>query len=283
MSFVRTVLGDVDSDRLGMVYSHEHLIISGGLGVQKNPDLRLNSVEKACEEVNDVKKHGISTFVDMMPLDCGREPADLMEIASQTGSHIIAATGFHKPMYYSDIHWVHRYNEQQIAELLVAEVEEGMDRHSYSGPVTERLTAKAGLIKGASDYNRIDKLSQKLFHAAAAAQLMTGAPISTHTEHGTCGLEQVELLLGDGVAPSKVIICHLDRNPDFEYHRSVAESGVYLEYDNIGRIKYWPDSVIIDLIEKMIEYGFEDQILLGRTAPFVLISERMEEDRVWPI
>jgi phosphotriesterase-related protein len=263
MSFVRTVLGDVAPAELGMVYSHEHLIISGGLGVMKNSDLRLDSLEKACEEVNDVKAYGIKTFVDMMPLDCGRHPAYLVEIAKKTGTHIIATTGFHKPMYYDDLHWIYHYSVEQISDLLVAEVTEGMDRHSYNGPLVERLPAKAGLLKGASDYNRMAPVSEKLFYAVAMAHLKTGAPISTHTEHGTLGLEQIRLLLDEGVRPDSIIICHTDRNPDFGYHREMAETGVFLEYDNASRIKYWPDSVIIELIVKMVEAGFEEQILLG--------------------
>ena len=260
---VRTVLGDVDSANLGMVYSHEHLIISGGLGVMKKSDLLLNSVEAACKEVEEVKLHGIKTFVDMMPLDCGRHPEKLVEIASSTDTHVIAATGFHKPMYYDDIHWIYNYSERQICDLLVAEVMEGMDRHSYNGPIVERIQARAGLLKGASDYNRISNVSQKLFHAVAEAQSITGAPISTHTEEGTMGPEQIRLLTDLGVPADSIIICHTDRNPDLEYHIAMLESGVFLEYDNASRIKYWPDSMIIDLIVKVVEAGFGDQILLG--------------------
>lgn len=263
MSFVRTVLGDVEPEQLGMVYSHEHLFIGGGLGVMKNSDLALNSVDKACEEVEAVKPFGVKTFVDMMPIDCGRNPSALVEIARRTGTHVIASTGFHKPMYYDDLHWIYHYSVEQISDLLVAEIAEGMDRHSYNGPIVERLAAKAGVIKGASDYNRMAKVSEKLFHAAVLAQARTGAPISTHTEYGTMGLEQIRLLLDGGVPADSIVICHVDRNPDFEYHKAMLETGVFLEYDNISRIKYWPDSVVVELIVKLAEAGFAGQILLG--------------------
>lgn len=263
MNFVRTVLGDVPTSDLGMVYSHEHLIISGGLGVKEKPDLRLDSIEKAVEEINDVKGFGVHTFVDMMPLDCGREPISLVEIAKQAKVNIIAATGFHKPMYYDDLHWIYHYNVDQIVDLLVAEIEVGMDRYSYNGPLVDRISARAGVIKGASDYNCMKKVTEKLFQAIAQAYLRTGAPISTHTEGGTFAMEQVELLLGEGVPADKIIIGHIDRNPDFAYHKALARQGVFLEYDNISRIKYWPDSVISGLIMKMVEAGYEDHILLG--------------------
>ncbi|UVI33202.1 phosphotriesterase family protein [Paenibacillus spongiae] len=263
MGRVRTVLGDIDSADLGKVYSHEHLIISGGLGVMKKKDLHLNSVEAACQEIEDCKQYNIKTFVDMMPLDCGRHPEFLVEISKRTNTNIIAVTGFHKPMYYDDIHWIYNYSEEQIRDLLVADVMEGMDRHSYNGPIVERISAKAGLLKGASDYNRISPVSKKLFASVAEAQKMTGAPISTHTEEGTMGLEQIQLMTDMGVSPQSIIICHTDRNPDLDYHISMLESGVFLEYDNASRIKYWPDSMIIDLIVKVVAAGYEDQILLG--------------------
>lgn len=263
MPIARTVLGDIDTKTLGKVYAHEHLIISGGKGVAENPGLKLDSIDKACEELADISGLGIKTVVDMMPVDCGREPEALVEISRRTGMNVIACTGFHKPMYYDDLHWFYRYDEETISGLFAAEIEEGMDAYSYAGPVTRRLNAKAGLIKVASDYHRMASVTQKLFRAAAMTQLRTKAPISTHVEHGTYALEQIRMLTDLGVPADRIIICHLDRNPDYVYHKEVASTGVYIEYDNASRIKYWPDSVIAELIAKISADGFSDKILLG--------------------
>ncbi|MBM7621207.1 phosphotriesterase-related protein [Bacillus tianshenii] len=262
-SVVRTVLGDIPKDELGIVYAHEHLIIQGGLGVMKKSDLKLDSIEKAVEEISDCKRFAAKTFVDFMPLDSGRNPVALMEIARKSETNIIATTGFHKPYYYDDLHWIYHYSIDDITDLLIQECEVGMDRHSYNGPLVERVSAKAGVLKGASDYNVIKPVSQKLFEAVAMAHLETGIPIATHTEHGTCGIEQVELLTRFGVKPENVIICHMDRNPDFYVHKELAETGCYIEYDNATRIKYHPDIHSVQLIERMIEAGYQDKILLG--------------------
>jgi predicted metal-dependent phosphotriesterase family hydrolase len=260
---VRTVRGDIPAEQLGKVYSHEHLIIQGGLGVMKKADLRLDRVDKAVEEVAECMKLGARTFIDYMPLDSGRHPAALLEIAQATGAHIVAVTGFHKPMYYDDLHWIYHYSVEQIAQLLIDECELGMDRHSYNGPIVDRLSARAGVIKGASDYNVISPVSRKLFEAAAIAHRATGVPIATHTEHGTCGLEQIELLQSLGVPPEHVIICHMDRNPDLYIHKELASTGCYIEYDNMTRIKYHPDSESVRLIKEMVEAGYGRQLLLG--------------------
>ncbi|WP_051251102.1 phosphotriesterase family protein [Paenibacillus harenae] len=259
----RTVLGDVPAEELGIVYAHEHLIIQGGLGVMKNKDLLLNRLDYAAAEMKDCMQYGAQTFVDYMPLDCGRNPSALVELARLTGAHIIAVTGFHKPMYYDDLHWIYHYPVDKIAELLIAECETGMDRHSYNGPLVDRLEARAGVLKGASDYNVIAPVSRKLFEAVAIAHLVTGVPIATHTEHGTCGMEQIELLAKFGVDPKNVIICHMDRNPDLYLHKELAATGCYLEYDNASRIKYHSDSHGVELILKLIEAGHEKQLLLG--------------------
>jgi len=67
-----------------------------------------------------------------------------------------------------------------------------------------------------------------------------------------------------GVAPSQLIICHLDRKMDnLDYMLHVANSGVYIELDTIGRFKYHSDDEEVELIIKLIKAGYENQILLG--------------------
>jgi len=42
-----------------------------------------------------------------------------------------------------------------------------------------------------------------------------------------------------------------------------ASRGVTLEYDTIGRTKYHPDSVVLDLIEAVVKAGHLERIMLG--------------------
>jgi predicted metal-dependent phosphotriesterase family hydrolase len=65
------------------------------------------------------------------------------------------------------------------------------------------------------------------------------------------------------VAAHRVMLCHTDRNPDLELHRELASRGAYLVYDTIGRIKYGPDSRIVELIEGMADAGLAGQVCLG--------------------
>jgi phosphotriesterase-related protein len=66
------------------------------------------------------------------------------------------------------------------------------------------------------------------------------------------------------VAPHRIILAHLDRNPDAELHAEIAARGAYLEYDTMGRTKYRPDSELLDLIERVVEAGHLPRVLLGQ-------------------
>ncbi|OHX40715.1 MULTISPECIES: phosphotriesterase family protein [Cytobacillus] len=260
---VRTILGDVPANNLGIVYGHEHLIIQGGLETLKKRSLLINDLDKAIEEIEECKQFGASSFVDYMPLDCGRNPIALLEISKRTKTHIIATTGFHKPKFYDNIHWIYDYSIDQLIELLILECTKGMDRYSYSGPITERLSSKAGLLKCASEYNNISETSKKIFEAVALAHLETGVPIGTHTELGTCSLQQVELLQSYGVKTENIIICHMDHNPDIILHQELASTGCFIEYDNAFLLNFQTDNRFISLLETMVDSNYDKQIILG--------------------
>lgn len=260
---IQTVLGPIAPDRLGVTCSHEHLIIRGGLGLVREPAFRLPSVEKMLLELEDFKAAGGKALVDMMPLDTGRQPGDLVETSQKAGVHVVAATGFHKEMYYDDEHWIHTYSAEQIAHLVSLELTEGMDRRSYGGPIVERLAARPGVMKVATEYNYATKTQHKLIEALGIAHLQTGFPVSTHTENGTMALEQIRWLSAAGVPCSAILVGHLDRLPDLVYHREVAAAGSYVIYDGPSRAKYGPDSQVVELIKGMLSAGHGRQILLG--------------------
>ena len=50
------------------------------------------------------------------------------------------------------------------------------------------------------------------------------------------------MLEAAGAAADRIVLVHLDRNPDLELHAEIVSRGVNLVYDTIGRIKYRHDS-----------------------------------------
>src|SRR4029450_4025448 len=108
---------------------------------------------------------------------------------------------------------------------------------------------------------RVTPAERRRLAAGAEAALRTGAPIAVHCEQGTMAHELLDLLAGRGVAARRVALAHLDRNPDPGLHAELAERGAFLMYDGAGKVKYHPDSLLIELVAAMAAAG------PPRTAP----------------
>lgn len=263
MATVETTLGTVPVAQLGRVNAHDHVILEGGVTTVNEPDFRLDNVDKAVEELERWRTVGGGAVVDTQPFGCGRNADKLIRVSEATKTPIIVSTGFQHRKFYLPDHWQYRYDEAVIYELLLAEVVEGVDGNGYDGPVLRRLPVKAGAIKVAGDYNYVNDNMQRLIRAVGRVHRETGAPVFAHTEQGTASEELLDLLEAAGVAPSRVMLSHIDRNPDFYLHRRLAQRGAYLQYDTPSRTKYQPEYLVVDLMRRLFDAGLGEQILLG--------------------
>ena len=264
MSFVRTVLGDIVSGELGVCYAHEHVIIDPSFTTQATPAFLLDNVARATTELLQFRANGGQAMIDSMPCDAGRNVVKLAVVSRATGVHLVAPTGLHLAQYYDLGHWGNFYTVEQLAGLFVADINDGIDEHDYSGPLVKRTPHRAGVIKIATG-TAFTKRDANIFAAAAEAHRRTGAPILTHTEQGTLGLEQVVRLRDLGVDLRHVCISHLDRKPDLAYHRDILASGVRVEYDSGFR---WPAgrrNPTLELVMALLP-EFPGQIMLGMDA-----------------
>lgn len=264
MKFVQTVLGQVPITELGYINGHEHLMrIDGGEIRCGGNDFLMNDREAACREMALYKQAGGTTIVEMTPCGCGRDIAGLVALSQTTGLHVIATTGFHRSAFYDTAHFIYKYSQDDIATLLRQDLEDGIDSYDYCGPLVQRTAAKAGVIKAAASYHSLTPVERKVLQAAGQAAAATGYSVSLHLERGTMALEVIDILRATGVTPQQIILGHIDRNPDLFYHEQLAAQGVYLLYDGPGRTKYYTDEVIAALIERMVERGWEKQLLIG--------------------
>jgi predicted metal-dependent phosphotriesterase family hydrolase len=264
MSFVRTVLGDIPSARLGVCYAHEHVIIDPSFTTHATPDFLINDVEAAVGELQQFFADGGRAMIDSMPCDSGRNVLKLAEVSRRSGVHLICPTGLHLAKYYDPGHWGSSYAEDQLAALFVADITEGVDAHDYNGPVVARTPHRAGVIKLATD-RVFTAREEKIFAAAAQAHRRTGCPILTHTEQGELALAQVERLRGFGVNLGHVCLSHTDRKPDVGLHREILATGVRVEYDSAFRWKAGQRNPTRDLVVALLP-EFPDQIMLGLDA-----------------
>lgn len=274
MSFIRTLDGDIPKDQLGFTYSHEHLVCRPAYWSERGEDdLLLDDPEKSKRDVFDFKRHGGEAIVDATAIDYGRDVQAVVDIMKETGVRVIGTAGFNKSFlwdaqikdelkpiignYDTYYEWIEAKSINELADFVIREVEEGLEGTPF----------KAGQVKFGTGYNRITPLEEKTLRAVARAHHETKAPIHSHTEVGTMGLEQLELLRSERVDLHFVSLGHMDRNPDPYYHEQLAKTGAYLSFDGIGKIKYGPESTRIGLILELVRKGYANQILIsGDTA-----------------
>jgi predicted metal-dependent phosphotriesterase family hydrolase len=256
---VVTVTGPRDAATLGVIDAHDHLLMdSPGM-----PGAGFTDVGRSIEEARDGLASGISTLVDMTPIGLGRDPAGLRAISEATGLAIIAASGFHRDSHYPADSWVHQAPVEQLCDRVVTDLTVGMHPRDWLDPSLPLDEARAGAIKGGASYHHISRSEHRRLEAIAGASAATGAAILVHTEIGTAAHEIIDLLESAGATTDRIALAHLDRNPDWELHAEVAARGVTLEYDTAGRTKYHPDSVVLDLIERVAAAGHLDRLVLG--------------------
>jgi predicted metal-dependent phosphotriesterase family hydrolase len=255
---VMTVLGPIAPEQLGVTDAHDHLF----LRTPALPGQEFDDAGRAIEEVSNAKRSGLHAIVEVTPIGCGRRPAGMRAVAEATGVHVVAATGYHRDAHYPENHWVREATVELLAQRIVTDLKDGMHPDDWL-TATPLDPARAGVIKAGASYQHITKFEERRLVAAAIGHRETGAAILVHSEIGTCAHAIVDLLGREGVHPSRIILAHLDRNPDLELHSEVAARGVTLEYDTPGRIKYRPDSQLIELVEGMAAAGHIGRVLLG--------------------
>jgi 5-phospho-D-xylono-1,4-lactonase len=240
-AIIRTIQGDIAPADLGACDAHEHLF----LVTPAQPGDEYSDVAKAIEEARTLTAAGGQALVDWTPLGLGRDLNGLRAVSEATGLHVVAATGLHRDVHYAADDPLRDESEEALAERFVADLE------------------RCGIIKVGASYHAITPFEAKAFTAAAAAHTQVGAPVCVHTEHGTMGLAIVERLRELDVPPERVVLAHVDRNPDPGEHAETASMGAWLQLDGPGRTKYWPDSTILALIAELAQRGFADRLLLG--------------------
>jgi 5-phospho-D-xylono-1,4-lactonase len=261
---IQTVSGSISIELLGYCQCHEHVFIAKGKSFELYPSLWMDDLSASTEELMLYKAAGGCSVVDAQPVGCGRMAEHLSKASMDSGVNIIASTGFHKLIFYDSEHWIYKLNEDDLSQIFINELESGMYIDADKRLPSVSISTKAGIIKTAVDSFGIKEDYIRLFNAAANASLETGAPLMCHIEKGADAFEVFEFFTKRKIMPGSLVFCHLDRvEYDIGYHRELAETGVYLEYDTIARFKYHSNEMEIRLILEMINSGFEDRILLG--------------------
>ena len=129
---------------------------------------------------------------------------------------------------------------------------------------------RPGFIKIGVDKGKLSNINSKLVHAAARCHLKTGLIIAGHTGDGIAALDQVKILLKEGVSPRAWIWVHAQNERNLNVHVDVARSGAWVEFDGIG-----PKSIDrhVELVQSMKKAGMLDQVLLSHDAGWYSVGE----------
>jgi len=267
MAKVNTVLGPISPDQLGITLMHEH-IVYGYAGWYADDTIapfdREAVVKTSLDTMEELKTYGVKSFVDATPNDSGRDVTLLKEVSEKSGMSIICATGLYNeaegaPAYFKFRSTIPVFDVvNEIQEMFVKEITQGIGTTGV----------KAGVIKVGTGHGCISAYEERVLKAAARASKETGVPIITHTEAGTMGPEQADVLISEGADPKRIMIGHAGGSADLKYHTAILERGVYLAFDRLG-IDMPPamsDSMRKGCIIGLIALGYANSIMLSHDS-----------------
>ena len=273
MSFIRTVLGDIDPADAGLTLAHEHTLF-GWPGVEhdhRSAFVREHVLAGLTKEVEDGKQtFGLGTLVDCTTIENNRYPDLMCEVSKASDVNIVCATGFFCESMGVPYHW-RRQSIDEIADFFVRDVTEGI----------VGTDIKCGIVKAASGQDdafpkpapvgphgrHMGVYEDRAFRAAARAQARCGVPITTHIDPEdwrvcNIGLEQLELLIEEGADPSKVIIGHTFY-ATIEQLEAILKLGAYVQLDNFGTgWRGLDDDDAVDLMAEAVSRGYVKQLLI---------------------
>jgi len=263
MTTIATVTGATTPEKLGKTLMHEHLVI-GYPGWESHTTApgpkRAEMLAKCVARIEELKANGFRTLLDPCPNDLGRDVALAQEVAARTGFQIIVATGLYKQEEGGAAYWHFRNGfgdvTNAIAELFIREIEEGVGETGV----------RAGIIKLATGRGKMTDYERQIFTAAAKASVATGAPITTHTDAGTVGDLQQQLLASLGVPAHRIVIGHSCGTSDHAYHLQIARGGSYLGFDRFGIEMIRPDAERVKALTRLIRAGAGDRVVVSHDS-----------------
>ena len=163
MNTVNSVLGPLETNKMGVTLMHEHILGSTGGIPQIYPELLGKDYkERIIKELIAAKQGGINTIVDADTMDLGRSVKALAEVSQRSGVNIITCTGWYLEMP----RFLGTFSADQFAEIFTRDILEGI----------EGTNIKAGILKSAADFEGVTRIGEILLRGVARAQLTPEYP-----------------------------------------------------------------------------------------------------------
>ena len=250
-----TVTGPIELSMAGIIDAHNHVWIERVRGIAPEAPI-INNRTLISANLFDYHQADGGSIVDSQPGGCGRDGRVLRGLSETNRVNIVACTGFHLQKYYPDEFWLFRASSKDACQHFIYELQDSLEE-------TRELTeVRAGFIKVACE-ETLAKSPLHLIEAAIEASAETGAAIEVHTEKGINAEWIIEAMIGFGLTYDRLVLCHMDKRPDFDLHRTFAQEGITLVYDTFLRSKYRPEENVWPLLECMVAEGYGSQVAIA--------------------
>lgn len=260
---LQTVTGAIAPSALGKTLMHEHLLVGypGAEVDTVNPGPGAEErVARCIDRIEELKDLGFTSMVDPCPSDLGRDVELMAKVAQKTGFQIICATGLYKQSEGGYPYWHVRQTfgptVDAMAEIFIREITQGIGSTGV----------RAGIIKIATGPGEMTEYERGIFEAAAKASAETGAPITTHTDQGSVGDLQQQVLSEHGALPHRIVIGHSCGTSDHDYHMKIARGGSYLGFDRFGIEAIHPDAERVASLVKLLSAGAGDRVVVSHDS-----------------
>ena len=182
-------------------------------------------------------------------------------MSEQTGLDIVAGCGCYTQRSHPPE--VAALSESELLERLLDEITNGLGG----------TDVRPGIIGEIGTSSPVHPDEAKVLRVAAAAQAKTGLAINVHVAiFRREALAALDILEAAGADLSRVVISHLDEQPDTAYHRAILERGACVEYDTFGSESYFDgdgsaepsDRERVDCLIELLDAGFGDRLLISQ-------------------
>lgn len=273
MPVVRTVLGDIKPEQMGITYPHEHIVL-GYTGAREDIGPSFNREAVIKEILNDLGKavqtHGLKTLVDVTPPEVGRDVDIMQEVARRLNLNVVCATGNYTQAAGFPFYW-NLMDIEQFEERYTREITEGV------GPGK----VKCGVLKVAMGGAQVNPGEEKAFRGAARVSKKLGVSICIHAFGWQIPAEKpsplvaLDILLQEGADPTRIQLGHLEgARGNLAQLLEVAKRGAYMAFDLVGRNRAEADPIRVAAISGLIANGYLDRILLSMDHQGAWVPQR---------
>ncbi len=222
----------------------------------------------AIRELDEYRRGGGRTVVDVTSIGLRRDPLALRRVAEATRLQVVMGASWYRKNFHPPD--MDSRTVESLTDEIVRDITIGVD----GTDIRSGIIGEVGTIGDPLTPNEI-----KVIRASGRASRLTGAPVSVHT-HALL-YEQpsiLDLLASEGADLTRVIIGH--SNPiadDLSVMAQILDRGAYIQFDTLGRasnplgatgnhssFRKNDDPAVAKGIVELIAAGYGEQILLSQ-------------------